>query len=168
MDFICELCSLKEMYVFVSFYWLSVLFSSSLSLPFNPLTCRQAGMIRAGQEEFFIEPLERGGDMTEEEEGGPGRHHIVYRSSDIKRPPVNQPADFHPKGQIRSAFLFMTSQWHACWWPGGDVEEVDWWYVCRKYVYPAVLSCPLHILTNACEIQYLARVLKRCVKHIKF
>uniref|UniRef100_A0A8C2E281 ADAM metallopeptidase with thrombospondin type 1 motif, 2 n=1 Tax=Cyprinus carpio TaxID=7962 RepID=A0A8C2E281_CYPCA len=39
-----------------------------------------AGMIRAGQEEFFIEPLERGGDMTGEEEGGPGRHHIVYRS----------------------------------------------------------------------------------------
>ncbi|XP_051537327.1 A disintegrin and metalloproteinase with thrombospondin motifs 2-like [Myxocyprinus asiaticus] len=57
-----------------------------------------AGMIRAGQEEFFIEPLERGGDMTGEEEGGPGRHHIVYRSSDIKRPPVNQPADFHPRG----------------------------------------------------------------------
>uniref|UniRef100_A0A8C2E436 ADAM metallopeptidase with thrombospondin type 1 motif, 2 n=1 Tax=Cyprinus carpio TaxID=7962 RepID=A0A8C2E436_CYPCA len=45
-----------------------------------------AGMIRAGQEEFFIEPLERGGDMTGEEEGGPGRHHIVYRSSDIKKP----------------------------------------------------------------------------------
>uniref|UniRef100_A0A671RGC7 A disintegrin and metalloproteinase with thrombospondin motifs 2-like n=1 Tax=Sinocyclocheilus anshuiensis TaxID=1608454 RepID=A0A671RGC7_9TELE len=39
-----------------------------------------AGMIRAGQEEIFIEPLERGGDMTGEEEGGPGRHHIVYRS----------------------------------------------------------------------------------------
>uniref|UniRef100_A0A8C2G870 ADAM metallopeptidase with thrombospondin type 1 motif, 2 n=1 Tax=Cyprinus carpio TaxID=7962 RepID=A0A8C2G870_CYPCA len=39
-----------------------------------------AGMIRAGQEEFFIEPLERRGDMTGEEEGGPGRHHIIYRS----------------------------------------------------------------------------------------
>uniref|UniRef100_A0AAR2INY8 ADAM metallopeptidase with thrombospondin type 1 motif, 2 n=1 Tax=Pygocentrus nattereri TaxID=42514 RepID=A0AAR2INY8_PYGNA len=38
-----------------------------------------AGMIRAGQEEFFIEPLERGGgDMTGEEEGGDGRHHILY------------------------------------------------------------------------------------------
>uniref|UniRef100_A0A672M109 A disintegrin and metalloproteinase with thrombospondin motifs 2-like n=1 Tax=Sinocyclocheilus grahami TaxID=75366 RepID=A0A672M109_SINGR len=57
-----------------------------------------AGMIRAGQEEIFIEPLERGGDMTGEEEGGPGRHHIVYRSSDIKKPVVNQPADFHPRG----------------------------------------------------------------------
>uniref|UniRef100_A0A8B9HV82 ADAM metallopeptidase with thrombospondin type 1 motif, 2 n=1 Tax=Astyanax mexicanus TaxID=7994 RepID=A0A8B9HV82_ASTMX len=47
-----------------------------------------AGMIRAGQEEFFIEPLEKGGggDMTGEEEGGAGRHHILYRSSAIKKP----------------------------------------------------------------------------------
>ncbi|XP_067279605.1 A disintegrin and metalloproteinase with thrombospondin motifs 2 isoform X1 [Pseudorasbora parva] len=59
-----------------------------------------AGMIRAGQEEFFIEPLERGSDMTGEEEGGPGRHHIVYRSSDIKKPAVNQPADFHSRGSL--------------------------------------------------------------------
>uniref|UniRef100_A0A8C1RJQ0 ADAM metallopeptidase with thrombospondin type 1 motif, 2 n=1 Tax=Cyprinus carpio TaxID=7962 RepID=A0A8C1RJQ0_CYPCA len=50
-----------------------------------------AGMIRAGQEEFFIEPLERRGDMTGEEEGGPGRHHIIYRSSDIKKPAVHPP-----------------------------------------------------------------------------
>lgn len=98
------------MYNFLSFYRLSVLFFSSLSLPLNPTTCCQAGMIRAGQEEFFIEPLEREADMTGEEEGGSGRHHIVYRSSDIKRPPVNQPADFHPKGQVRSTFPFMTSQ----------------------------------------------------------
>uniref|UniRef100_A0A3B4DF73 ADAM metallopeptidase with thrombospondin type 1 motif, 2 n=1 Tax=Pygocentrus nattereri TaxID=42514 RepID=A0A3B4DF73_PYGNA len=48
-----------------------------------------AGMIRAGQEEFFIEPLERGGgDMTGEEEGGDGRHHILYRSSAIKKPAI--------------------------------------------------------------------------------
>ncbi|KAL2095227.1 hypothetical protein ACEWY4_009946 [Coilia grayii] len=45
-----------------------------------------AGMIRTGQEEYFIEPLERGGALTGEEHGGPGRHHIVYRSSDIHRP----------------------------------------------------------------------------------
>uniref|UniRef100_A0A673M7I1 A disintegrin and metalloproteinase with thrombospondin motifs 2-like n=1 Tax=Sinocyclocheilus rhinocerous TaxID=307959 RepID=A0A673M7I1_9TELE len=68
-----------------------------------------AGMIRAGQEEIFIEPLERGGDMTGEEEGGPGRHHIVYRSSDIKKPVVNQPTDFHPRGQI----TFLTSARHG-------------------------------------------------------
>ncbi|XP_030638921.1 A disintegrin and metalloproteinase with thrombospondin motifs 2 [Chanos chanos] len=57
-----------------------------------------AGMIRAGQEEFFIEPIQSGGDMTGEEEGGLGRHHILYRSSAIKRPAVNHTADFHPRG----------------------------------------------------------------------
>uniref|UniRef100_A0A674DRF5 ADAM metallopeptidase with thrombospondin type 1 motif 2 n=1 Tax=Salmo trutta TaxID=8032 RepID=A0A674DRF5_SALTR len=39
-----------------------------------------AGMIHMGKEEFFIEPLVRGGGlMVEEEESGEGRHHIVYR-----------------------------------------------------------------------------------------
>ncbi|KAI4873522.1 hypothetical protein NFI96_011353, partial [Prochilodus magdalenae] len=57
-----------------------------------------AGMIRAGQEEFFIEPLERGGgDMTGEEEGGAGRHHILYRSSDIKKPALSHVDDFPPR-----------------------------------------------------------------------
>ncbi|KAI3374072.1 hypothetical protein L3Q82_022644, partial [Scortum barcoo] len=56
-----------------------------------------AGMIRAGQEEFFIEPLDRwragGGEQEEKEEEG-GRQHIVYRSSAIipKQPAVNQTA----------------------------------------------------------------------------
>uniref|UniRef100_A0A8C7V632 ADAM metallopeptidase with thrombospondin type 1 motif, 2a n=1 Tax=Oncorhynchus mykiss TaxID=8022 RepID=A0A8C7V632_ONCMY len=60
-----------------------------------------AGMIRTGKEEFFIEPLVRGGGlMVEEEERGDGRHHIVYRSSAIKRPPVNQTADSHPRGSV--------------------------------------------------------------------
>lgn len=56
-------------------------------------------MIRAGQEEFFIEPLERGGNMTGEEEGGSGRHHILYRSSDIKKPAISHADYFHPRGQ---------------------------------------------------------------------
>lgn len=59
----------------------------------------QAGMIRAGQEEYFIEPLERGGAMTGEEHGGPGRHHVVYRASDINRPEVPPSADFHSTGK---------------------------------------------------------------------
>uniref|UniRef100_A0AAZ3RXC9 ADAM metallopeptidase with thrombospondin type 1 motif, 2 n=1 Tax=Oncorhynchus tshawytscha TaxID=74940 RepID=A0AAZ3RXC9_ONCTS len=60
-----------------------------------------AGMIRTGKEEFFIEPLVRGGGlMVEEEERGDGRRHIVYRSSAIKRPPVNQTADSHPRGSV--------------------------------------------------------------------
>ncbi|XP_072517585.1 A disintegrin and metalloproteinase with thrombospondin motifs 2 isoform X2 [Salminus brasiliensis] len=60
-----------------------------------------AGMIRAGQEEFFIEPLEKagggGGDMTGEEEGGDGRHHILYRSSAIKKPTASHADDFPPR-----------------------------------------------------------------------
>ncbi|XP_017347550.1 A disintegrin and metalloproteinase with thrombospondin motifs 2 [Ictalurus punctatus] len=59
-----------------------------------------AGMIRAGQEEFFIEPLERGGDMTGEEEGGSGRHHILYRLSDIKKPAISHADYFHPRGSV--------------------------------------------------------------------
>ncbi|KAG7465168.1 hypothetical protein MATL_G00173420 [Megalops atlanticus] len=58
-----------------------------------------AGMIRTEQEEFFIEPLERGGHVTGEEEGGGGRQHIVYRSSAVKKPPANHTADFHSRGQ---------------------------------------------------------------------
>uniref|UniRef100_A0AAY4BUS6 ADAM metallopeptidase with thrombospondin type 1 motif 2 n=1 Tax=Denticeps clupeoides TaxID=299321 RepID=A0AAY4BUS6_9TELE len=52
-----------------------------------------AGMIRAGEEEFFIEPVEKGGgELTGEEDGGPGRHHVVYRSSYLKQiPPIIQP-----------------------------------------------------------------------------
>ena len=49
-------------------------------------------MIRTGQDEFFIEPLDqrRPGDDDEEEEEG--QRHIIYRSSAIikKQPAVNQ------------------------------------------------------------------------------
>lgn len=55
----------------------------------------QAGMIRTEQEEFFIEPLERG-DHSEEEVG---RRHVVYRSAAVKKPPANRTADFYPRGQ---------------------------------------------------------------------
>lgn len=57
-------------------------------------------MIRTGEDEFFIEPLdlwrpegEGGGGKEEEEEEG--RQHIVYRSSAIikKNSAVNQTAD---------------------------------------------------------------------------
>uniref|UniRef100_A0A673Y5B8 ADAM metallopeptidase with thrombospondin type 1 motif 2 n=1 Tax=Salmo trutta TaxID=8032 RepID=A0A673Y5B8_SALTR len=42
-----------------------------------------AGMIRTEEEEFFIEPVEKGNGVTGEEDGGGGRQHIVYRSSSI-------------------------------------------------------------------------------------
>ncbi|XP_029368407.1 A disintegrin and metalloproteinase with thrombospondin motifs 2 isoform X4 [Echeneis naucrates] len=60
-----------------------------------------AGMIRTEQEEFFIEPVERGDGVIEEEEegGGVGRTHIVYRSSAIKKVPISsQAADYHARG----------------------------------------------------------------------
>lgn len=62
----------------------------------------QAGMIRMEQEEFFIEPVERGDGVIEEEEveGGGGRTHIVYRSSAVKKAPIGSAAaDFHSRGQ---------------------------------------------------------------------
>uniref|UniRef100_A0A673Y201 ADAM metallopeptidase with thrombospondin type 1 motif 2 n=1 Tax=Salmo trutta TaxID=8032 RepID=A0A673Y201_SALTR len=44
-----------------------------------------AGMIRTEEEEFFIEPVEKGNGVTGEEDGGGGRQHIVYRSSSVKK-----------------------------------------------------------------------------------
>ncbi|XP_030252912.1 A disintegrin and metalloproteinase with thrombospondin motifs 2-like isoform X1 [Sparus aurata] len=61
-----------------------------------------AGMIRVEQEEFFIEPVERGDGVIEEEEeegGGGGRTHIVYRSSAVKKAPIGSAAaDYHSRG----------------------------------------------------------------------
>uniref|UniRef100_A0A8C7P2E1 ADAM metallopeptidase with thrombospondin type 1 motif 2 n=1 Tax=Oncorhynchus mykiss TaxID=8022 RepID=A0A8C7P2E1_ONCMY len=48
-----------------------------------------AGMIRMEEEEFFIEPVEKGNGVMGEEEGGGGRQHIVYRSSSVKKMPVS-------------------------------------------------------------------------------
>uniref|UniRef100_A0A8C7KUG0 ADAM metallopeptidase with thrombospondin type 1 motif, 2a n=1 Tax=Oncorhynchus kisutch TaxID=8019 RepID=A0A8C7KUG0_ONCKI len=64
-----------------------------------------AGMIRMGREEFFIEPLEHRGGGAGEEEGGDGRHHIVYRSSAIKRPHVNQTVDSYPQGSVLGGLM---------------------------------------------------------------
>lgn len=64
-----------------------------------------------GREEFFIEPLEHQGGGAGEEEGGDGRHHIVYRSSAIKRPHVNQTADSYPQGKRNFSY---TSTEPAC------------------------------------------------------
>ncbi|XP_054453474.1 A disintegrin and metalloproteinase with thrombospondin motifs 2-like [Anoplopoma fimbria] len=59
-----------------------------------------AGMIRMDQEEFFIEPVERGDGVGEdEEEGGGGRTHVVYRSSAVKKAPISSPAaEYHTRG----------------------------------------------------------------------
>ncbi|XP_056626247.1 A disintegrin and metalloproteinase with thrombospondin motifs 2-like isoform X3 [Triplophysa dalaica] len=58
-----------------------------------------AGMIRTEQEEFFIEPVETGHHVTEQEKDSGGRSHIVYRTAAVKKPPVSPlAADFHSKG----------------------------------------------------------------------
>ncbi|XP_060903871.1 A disintegrin and metalloproteinase with thrombospondin motifs 2-like isoform X2 [Labrus mixtus] len=60
-----------------------------------------AGMIRVEQEEFFIEPVERGDGVIEEEEeeGKGGRTHVVYRSSAVKKAPISSAAaDYHSRG----------------------------------------------------------------------
>ncbi|XP_030292867.1 A disintegrin and metalloproteinase with thrombospondin motifs 2-like isoform X1 [Sparus aurata] len=70
-----------------------------------------AGMIRMGQEDFFIEPWDRprsGSEEEEEEEEEGGRQHIVYRSSAIIRKQqavnqseaVNQTADDFLRGPL--------------------------------------------------------------------
>uniref|UniRef100_A0A6Q2YKU5 ADAM metallopeptidase with thrombospondin type 1 motif 2 n=1 Tax=Esox lucius TaxID=8010 RepID=A0A6Q2YKU5_ESOLU len=57
-----------------------------------------AGMIRTEEEEFFIEPVERGDGVMREEEGE-GRQHIVYRSTAVKKTPASSPtADYHSRG----------------------------------------------------------------------
>ncbi|TKS83449.1 disintegrin and metalloproteinase with thrombospondin motifs 2 [Collichthys lucidus] len=79
-----------------------------------------AGMIRMGQEEFFIEPLDRRWTGEEEEEEGEaeegeeegGRRHIVYRSSSIIKTQlavnqsqgVNQTADDFLRGPLLGSF----------------------------------------------------------------
>ncbi|XP_072858197.2 A disintegrin and metalloproteinase with thrombospondin motifs 3 [Pogona vitticeps] len=50
-----------------------------------------AGMIKAGEDEFFIEPLEKGKQMDEER----GRPHMVYRRSAVAQSPTDAVPDFH-------------------------------------------------------------------------
>ncbi|XP_060783265.1 A disintegrin and metalloproteinase with thrombospondin motifs 2-like isoform X2 [Neoarius graeffei] len=58
-----------------------------------------AGMIRTEKEEFFIEPVETGHHVMEQEDGGGGRPHIVYRSAAVKKPPTSPLAvDLHSRG----------------------------------------------------------------------
>ncbi|XP_071362289.1 A disintegrin and metalloproteinase with thrombospondin motifs 2-like [Trachinotus anak] len=66
-----------------------------------------AGMIQTGEEEFFIEPLDRRTEGEEDEEEEGGRRHIVYRSSAIKKKlavnqteDVNQTADDFLRGPL--------------------------------------------------------------------
>ena len=68
-------------------------------------------MIRTEHEEFFIEPLEKGQHMIQQEEEGAGREHIVYRTSAVKKKPHVGPgaADYRTRGQspTRPVFSFL-------------------------------------------------------------
>ncbi|CAK6982797.1 LOW QUALITY PROTEIN: A disintegrin and metalloproteinase with thrombospondin motifs 2-like [Scomber scombrus] len=60
-----------------------------------------AGLIRTGEEEFFIEPWDRWRAGREEEEEEEGQRHIVYRSSAVrKQQAVNQTADDFLRGPL--------------------------------------------------------------------
>ncbi|MBZ3879374.1 A disintegrin and metalloproteinase with thrombospondin motifs 3, partial [Sciurus carolinensis] len=52
------------------------------------------GMIKSENEEYFIEPLERGKQMEEEK----GRIHVVYKRSAVERAPIDMSKDFHYRG----------------------------------------------------------------------
>lgn len=55
----------------------------------------QAGLIRTDDEEFFIEPLEKGQQEVEVK----GRVHVVYRRSAIKRDKDQRRDDLHNEGK---------------------------------------------------------------------
>uniref|UniRef100_A0A4W4DPP5 Peptidase M12B domain-containing protein n=1 Tax=Electrophorus electricus TaxID=8005 RepID=A0A4W4DPP5_ELEEL len=62
-----------------------------------------AGMIRTEQEEFFIEPVETGDHVIQQEGVGGSRPHVVYRSAAVKKPPANPlRTDVHSRGVQRS------------------------------------------------------------------
>lgn len=66
--------------------FLLYLYTGSLNFYTLPL---QAGLIRMEEEEFFIEPLEKGQTDQEAEQG---RVHVVYRRPPTpKPPPVSEP-----------------------------------------------------------------------------
>ncbi|KAL7863587.1 hypothetical protein SRHO_G00125710 [Serrasalmus rhombeus] len=78
-------------------------------------------MIRTEQEEFFIEPVETGQHVIEQEDGGDGRPHIVYRSAAVKKPPASSlTADFHARAKVTglSKFDFILEDCQRrCGWP---------------------------------------------------
>ena len=52
-------------------------------------------MIKSDNDEYFIEPLQRGKQMEEEK----GRIHVVYKRSAVERAPIDMSQDFHYGGR---------------------------------------------------------------------
>ncbi|XP_023614428.1 A disintegrin and metalloproteinase with thrombospondin motifs 3 [Myotis lucifugus] len=55
-----------------------------------------AGMIKSHDDEYFIEPLERGKQMEEEK----GRIHVVYKRSAVERAPIDMSKDFYRESAL--------------------------------------------------------------------
>jgi len=84
-----SLMSILSVYVHVCIY------KNTSFFPFSLFHCGvQAGLIRTDSNEFFIEPLERGQQETEEH----GRAHVVYRRSAIRQDGAQPHQDLHPEG----------------------------------------------------------------------
>lgn len=52
-------------------------------------------MIKSDNDEYFIEPLERGKQMEEKN----GRIHVVYKRSAVERAPINMSHDCQYRGR---------------------------------------------------------------------
>ncbi|GLD71135.1 A disintegrin and metalloproteinase with thrombospondin motifs 2-like protein [Lates japonicus] len=94
-----------------------------------------AGLIRTGEEEFYIEPLDRrrtygGEEEEEEEEERGGRQHIIYRSSAIrKQPAVNQTNDDFLQGPLLGS---LNLNQNVLWSTSGSARR-------RRYIEEAEL-----------------------------
>ncbi|KAL0596109.1 A disintegrin and metalloproteinase with thrombospondin motifs 3 [Plecturocebus cupreus] len=68
-----------------------------------------AGMIKSDNEEYFIEPLERGKQMEEEK----GRIHVVYKRSAVEQAAIDMSKDFHYRDGVSLRLESQAEvQWH--------------------------------------------------------
>lgn len=72
----------------------------------------QAGMIRTDEDEYFIEPLERGKQMEEEK----GRIHMVYRRSAVAQRPTDMLPDVHTEGTVLPGVACRSSPGDSSLW----------------------------------------------------
>ncbi|KFV64727.1 A disintegrin and metalloproteinase with thrombospondin motifs 3, partial [Dryobates pubescens] len=83
-----------------------------------------AGMIRTDEDEYFIEPLERGKQMEEEK----GRIHLVYRRAAAVPHSTDTLPDVHTEGTVLCLLAHqspagISSLWQGCKWRGKGAAE---------------------------------------------
>lgn len=110
-------------------------------------------MIRVEQEEFFIEPVERGDGVIEEEQeegGGGGRTHIVYRSSAVKKAPISSAAaDYHSRGQSAAPTAPPSTLMH----PPLDASHAHFSTVLYLTPAPPVATCGNYLTPPDCRAE---------------